>query len=162
MSVLNSDGTLPSLDRPMGIPDRYDEHARLMFDLAVPRPARGHHARLHVHGWVARGTSPRTFTEIGISEPHHGLSHHGNRTEQFEKYTKVNTYQVEQFGYFLEKLQSTPDGDGSLLDHVLLLSGGALSNGNEHSHINLPLVLAGGAGAGAHPSGGRHVRYPSV
>jgi hypothetical protein len=148
---------LPSLDRPMGIPDRYDEHARLMFDLQV-LALRADITRVFTF-MMGRETSPRTFTEIGISEPHHGLSHHGNRTEQIEKYAKVNTYQVEQFGYLLEKLQSTPDGNGSLLDHVLLLYGGGLSNGNEHSHINLPLVLAGGAGGGL--VGGRHVRYPT-
>ena len=107
---------------------------------------------------MGRETSPRTFPEIGVSEPHHRLSHHGNKAELLEKFTKVNTYQVQQFAAFLEMLRATPDGDGTLLDHSLLLYGGGLSNGNEHSHINLPLVLAGGAGGRL--QGGRHLEYP--
>lgn len=147
---------LPPLDRPMGTPDRFDEHARLMFDLLC-LALRSDTTRVFTF-MMGRETSPRTFTEIGIAEPHHGLSHHGNRSEPFEKYAKVNVYQMQQYAQFLETLRSTPDGDGTLLDHVLLLYGGGLSNGNEHSHINLPLVLAGG-GAGR-LAGGRHVRYP--
>jgi len=153
-----SDGAsaLPPLDRPAGIPDRFDEHARLMFDLLV-LALRADTTRVFTF-MLGRETSPRTFAEIGISEPHHGLSHHGNRAEQFEKYAKINVYQMQQFAYFIEKLQATPDGDGTLLDHVLLMYGGGLSNGNEHSHINLPLVLVGGAGGRL--VGGRHVRSP--
>jgi hypothetical protein len=146
---------LPPLDRPMGIPDRYEDHVRLMFDLLC-LAFRGDVTRVFTF-MMGRETSPRTFTEIGVPEPHHGLSHHGNRPEQIEKFSKVNTYQVQQFTYFLERLRSTPDGDGSLLDNVLLLYGGGLSNGNEHSHINLPLVLAGGAAGRL--TGGRHAKY---
>ncbi|PYR38151.1 MAG: hypothetical protein DMF90_04325 [Acidobacteria bacterium] len=146
---------LPPLDRPMGVPDRFDEHVRVMFDL-LSLAFRGDITRVFTF-MMGRETSPRTFSEIGIAEPHHGLSHHGNRLEQIEKFSKVNTYQVQQFGQFLEKLQATPDGDGSLLDHSLLLYGGGLSNGNEHSHINLPLVLAGGAAGRL--TGGRHARF---
>jgi hypothetical protein len=148
--------TLPPLERPMGIPDRYDEHAALMFDL-MRLAFQADITRVFTF-MMGRETSPRTFPEIGVPEPHHGLSHHGNRPEQIEKYAKVNTYQMQQFASFLEKLRSTPDGDGTLLDRVLLLYGGGLSNGNEHSHINLPIVLAGGAAGQLR--GGRHLRYP--
>ena len=91
-----------------------------------------------------RELNSRAYPEIGISEPHHGLSHHGDRPEQIEKFSKLNTYQVELFAYFLDKLRSTPDGDGNLLDHTILLYGGAMSNPNVHLHVNLPLVVAGG------------------
>ena len=152
-----SETSLPVLERPLGIPDRYDEHASMMFDL-VCLACQADITRVFTF-MMGREVSPRTFPEIGISEPHHGLSHHGNRPEQMEKFAKVNTYQVQQFARFLERLKSTPDAGSTLLDNLLLLYGGGLSNGNEHSHVNLPLVVVGG-GAGT-LKGGRHVRYPT-
>ncbi len=104
-----------------------------------------------------RELNSRSYPEIGISEPHHGLSHHGDRPEQIEKFSRLNTYQVQLFAYFLDKLRSTPDGDGNLLDHTILLYGGAMSNPNVHLHVNLPLVVAGG-GAGT-LKGGRHLTF---
>jgi uncharacterized protein DUF1552 len=147
--------TLPTLERPMGIPERFDEHARLMFDLQI-MAFQADITRVFTF-MMGRETSSRSFPEIGLSAPHHGMSHHGNKPEDIEKYAKVNTYQVEQLAYFLEKLRATPDGDGTLLDHVLLLFGAGLSNGNEHSHIDLPLLVAGGA---SQLKGGRHIQYP--
>ena len=147
---------LPALERPLGIPDTYAAHAELMFELQ--RLAFQADITRVFTFMLGRETSPRTFPEIGVSEPHHGLSHHGNKSEQLEKFARVNTYQVQQFSSFLEKLRTTPDGDGTLLDNSLLLYGGGLSNGNEHSHINLPLVLAGGAAGRL--EGGRHLEYP--
>ena len=147
---------LPALERPLGIPDTYAAHAELMFELQ--RLAFQADITRVFTFMMGRETSPRTFPEIGVSEPHHGLSHHGNKSEQLEKFARVNTYQVQQFSSFLEKLRTTPDGDGTLLDNSLLLYGGGLSNGNEHSHINLPLVLAGGAAGRL--DGGRHLEYP--
>ncbi len=147
---------LPALERPLGIPETYAAHADLMFELQ--RLAFQADITRVFTFMVGRETSPRTFPEIGVSEPHHGLSHHGNKSEQLEKFARVNTYQVQQFSSFLEKLRTTPDGDGTLLDNALLLYGGGLSNGNEHSHINLPLLLAGGAAGRL--DGGRHLEYP--
>ena len=147
---------LPALERPLGIPETFAAHAELMFELQ--RLAFQADITRVFTFMMGRETSPRTFPEIGVSEPHHGLSHHGNKSEQLEKFARVNTYQVQQFSLFLEKLRTTPDGDGTLLDNSLLLYGGGLSNGNEHSHINLPLVLAGGAAGRL--DGGRHLEYP--
>ena len=147
---------LPALERPIGIPETYAAHAELMFELQ--RLAFQADITRVFTLMMGREASPRTFPEIGVSEPHHGLSHHGNKSEQIEKFTRVNTYQVQQFASLLEKLRTTPDGDGTLLDNALLLYGGGLSNGNEHSHINLPLLLAGGAAGRL--DGGRHLQYP--
>ena len=105
---------------------------------------------------MSREVSPRTYTEIGIPDPHHGLSHHQNNAASMEKLAKINTYHIQQLAYFLEKLQATPDGDGTLLDHVTLLYGCGISNSNLHTHDNLPILVVGG-GAGS-IKGGRHVR----
>ena len=147
--------TLPVPERPVGIPARFDDHLKLLFDLQ----------------WLAfqsdltrvftlmygRELNSRPYPEIGISEPHHGLSHHGDKPEQLEKYARLNAWQAELFAHFLERLRSTPDGDGNLLDHSILLYGGAMSNPNVHLHVNLPLVVAGG-GVGR-LKGGRHLAF---
>jgi hypothetical protein len=105
---------------------------------------------------LSREVSPRTYTEIGIPDPHHGLSHHQNNPVSMEKLAKINTFHVEQLAYFLGKLQATADGDGTLLDHLTLLYGCGISDSNQHTHDNLPiLVIGGGAGSIA---GGRHLR----
>ena len=132
-------------DRPVGIPARFDDHLKLLFDLQW-LAYQGDLTRVFTLMY-GRELNSRSYPEIGISEPHHGLSHHGDRPEQIEKFSRLNTYQVELFAYFLEKLRSTPDGDGNLLDNTILLYGGAMSNPNVHLHVNLPLVVAGG-GAG--------------
>jgi Protein of unknown function (DUF1552) len=147
---------LPIVDRPIGIPEKYDDHIRLMFDLLC-LAYQADLTRVFTF-MIGREISPRTFPEIGVPEPHHGLSHHRDDAGTLAKFAKVNTYQMTQFAYFLDKLRSTREGDGNLLDHSLLLYGGGLSNPNEHSHINLPLVLLGGAGGRVR--GGRHLRYP--
>jgi hypothetical protein len=151
----NSNSTLPVPDRPIGIPARFDDHLKLLYDLQW-LAYQGDLTRVFslMYG---RELNSRAYPEIGISEPHHGLSHHGDRPEQIEKFSKLNTYQVELFAYFLDKLRSTPDGDGNLLDHTILLYGGAMSNPNVHLHVNLPLVVAGG-GSGR-LQGGRHLAF---
>ena len=151
----NSSSTLPVPDRPIGIPARFDDHLKLLYDLQW-LAYQGDLTRVFTLMY-GRELNSRAYPEIGISEPHHGLSHHGDRPEQIEKFSKLNTYQVELFAYFLEKLRSTPDGDGNLLDHTILLYGGAMSNPNVHLHVNLPLVVAGG-GAGR-LKGGRHLAF---
>ena len=106
---------------------------------------------------LARETSNRTYPEIGVSDPHHPLTHHGNDPEKIAKVAKINQFHVSLFAEFLQKLQATPEGNGSLLDHVLYLYGSGMGNPNVHDHMNLPIIVAGGAAGNMH--GGRHIRY---
>ena len=152
---LSANSTLAVPDRPVGIPTRFDDHVKLLFDLQhLAFQADITRVFTLMYG---RELNSRAFPEINIVEPHHGLSHHGDRPENIEKYSKVNTFHMQQFAYFLEKLKSTPDGDGTLLDNTMLLYGAGFSNPNVHRHIDLPLVVAGG-GAGK-LKGGRHLQY---
>ena len=144
---------LPTLQRPMGIPERFDEHVGLLYDMQW-LAFRADITRV-VTFMLGRELNFRTYPEIGVAEGHHGLSHHGDRPEQLEKYARVNTYQAELFAKFLEKLHSTPDGDGTLLDHSMFLYGAGLSNPNLHAHTDLPLVVFGGG-----IKGGRHIATP--
>jgi uncharacterized protein DUF1552 len=149
-----ADSQLPDLDRPVGVPASYAEHARLMFDLQV-LALQGDVTRVTTFQ-LARETSTRTYTEIGVPDPHHPLTHHGNDPEKIAKMAKINAFHVSLFAYFLEKLKATPDGDGTLLDHSLYLYGSGMGNPNVHDHVNLPILVAGGAGR---VKGGRHIRY---
>jgi Protein of unknown function (DUF1552) len=146
---------LPDLDRPPGVPASYAEHARLMFDLQV-LAMQGDVTRVCTFQ-LARETSNRTYPEIGVPDPHHPLSHHGNDPAKIERMSKINAFHVSLFAYYLERLRATPDGAGSLLDHSLLLYGSGIGNPNLHDHTNLPILVAGGAAGGMR--GGRHVRY---
>jgi hypothetical protein len=155
-SIETRDATeLPTLERPAGVPDRFDEHVKLMYDLQW-LAFRADTTRV-VTFMLGRELNFRTYPEIGITEGHHGLSHHQDNPNQLAKYAKLNTYQTELFAWFLEKLQSTPEGEGSLLDHSLFLYGAALSNPNLHAHYDLPLAVVGG-GAGT-LRGGRHLVF---
>ena len=107
---------------------------------------------------MSRDTSQRVFPKLGITEPHHSLSHHGNRPESIAALVKINTYQVELFGRFLKKLQATPDGDGSLLDHSVILFGSGMGESDVHSRLDVPTLLAG-KGAGL-LRGNVHLRTP--
>lgn len=152
----NGEALLPaSLERPLGVPERFSDHVGLMFDLQV-LAYQADITRVCTF-MVGREINTRTFPEIGITEAHHSLSHHGDKPEQFAKLTKINTLQAELFAAFLQKLRATRDGDGSLLDHALFLYGAGLSNANIHSHIDLPLLVVGG-GSGQ-LKGGRHLAY---
>jgi hypothetical protein len=142
------DSDLPALDRPAGIPERFDEHVKLMYDLQW-LAFRADITRV-VTFMLGRELNFRTYPEIGVTEGHHGLSHHMDNAAQLAKYAKLNTYQTELFAWFLEKLQSTPDGDGTLLDHSMFLYGAALSNPNLHAHYDLPLAVVGGLKGGQH------------
>jgi hypothetical protein len=104
---------------------------------------------------LARETSTRTYPEIGVSDPHHPLTHHGNDPEKIAKMAKINAFHVWLFAYFLERLKSTPEGDGCLLDHVVYLYGSGMGNPNLHDHVNLPILVAGGRKV----KGGRHIKY---
>lgn len=150
-----ADDHLPDLDRPVGVPAAYADHARLMFDLQV-LALQGDVTRV-ITFQLARETSTRTYPEIGVPDPHHPLTHHGNDPEKIARMAKINAFHVSLFAYFLEKLKSTPEGDGCLLDHALYLYGSGMGNPNVHDHVNLPILVAGG-GAGA-LKGARHIKY---
>jgi hypothetical protein len=106
---------------------------------------------------LARETSNRSYTEIGVSDPHHPTSHHGGDPEKLAKIAKINQYHVSLFAYYLEKLKSIQEGNGTLLDNSLILYGSGMGNPNIHNHVDLPIVVAGGAGGRVR--GGRHIRY---
>jgi hypothetical protein len=149
------DQPLPDLDRPVGVPAAYADHARLMFDLQV-LALQADVTRV-ITFQLARETSNRTYPEIGVPDPHHPLTHHGNNPEKVARMAKINAFHVSLFAYFLEKLKATPDGDGCLLDNVLYLYGSGMGDPNVHDHVNLPVLVAGG-GAGR-LRGARHITY---
>lgn len=146
---------LPDLDRPVGVPAAYADHARLMFDLQV-LALQGDVTRV-ITFQLARETSNRTYPEIGVPDPHHPLSHHGNDPDKIARMAKINQFHVSLFADFLRKLKDTPDGTGSLLDHSVYLYGSGIGNPNVHDHTNLPILVAGGAAGGM--KGNRHIRY---
>ena len=150
-----AENPLPDLNRPVGVPAAYADHARLMFDLQV-LALRGDITRV-ITFQLARETSNRTYPEIGVPDPHHPLTHHGNDPEKIAKVAKINQFHVSLFAEFLKKLQSTPEGNGSLLDHSLYLYGSGMGNPNVHDHTNLPILVAGGAAGNM--QGGRHIKF---
>jgi Protein of unknown function (DUF1552) len=128
-------------ERPIDIPESFDEHAKLMFDLqALAYQADVTRVFTMVMG---RELSARTFPNIGVPEQHHAVSHHRNDPDLIAKKAKIDNYHIQLLSYFLQRLQNTPDGDGSLLDHSLILYGGGMGNGNLHEHTDLPTLLAG-------------------
>ena len=145
-----ADSKLPDLDRPVGVPVAYGDHAKLMFDLQV-LALQGDVTRV-IAFQLARETSNRAYPEIGVPEPHHPLTHNGGNPKMLAKVAKINAFHIGLFSAFLQKLKATPDGDGTLLDHTLYLYGSGMSNGDKHDHTNLPILVAGG-------SGGKHIRY---
>ena len=147
---------LPVVDAPAGIPVSYDEHARLMFDMQVL--ALQTDTTRVITFQIGREQSGATYPQIGVSDSHHPISHHGGDKNKIASLQKINTYHTTLFSYFLDKLRSTADGEGTLLDQVAVLYGSAISEGNSHDIRNLPLLLAGG-GAGRLESG-RHIKYP--
>ena len=147
-----ADTGLPTIDRPKGVPERFDEHVKLMYELQW-LAYRADITRVTTF-MLGRELNFRTYPEIGITEGHHGLSHHADRPEQIAKYAKLGAYQAQLFAWFLQRLQDTPEGDGTLLDHSLFLYGAGLSNPNTHAHVDLPLLVVGGGGR---VDGGRHV-----
>jgi hypothetical protein len=145
----------PSFDRPAGVPDTFEQHARLMFDLQW-LAYQGDVTRV-VTFMIGREFSGRTYPEIGVPDAHHPISHHQRDPLRMEKCAKINHYHVSLFGEFLEKLRATPDGDGSLLDHVAIVYGAGMSEGNGHVPENLPILVAGGANGRI--AGGRYVKF---
>ena len=152
-----SDRELPDVSQPAGIPAKFEDYAGLMLDLMVVA-FQADLTRVSTF-LFGREKSVRTYSEIGIADPHHPTSHHLNVPAKLERLSKINTFHVQLFARFLEKLRSTPDGDGSLLDHSMIMYGAGMSNSNAHIPTNLPILVAGG-GAGQ-IAGGRHVRLPA-
>ncbi|MFM7836997.1 MAG: DUF1552 domain-containing protein, partial [Planctomycetaceae bacterium] len=146
---------LPELDRPRGVPALYSEHAKLMFDLQ--KLALQADLTRVITFQMSRETSNRTYPEIGVAEPHHPLTHHGNDPEKIAKVAQINRFHMSLFAQFLQSLQQTPEAGGTLLDHVLYLYGSGMGNPNLHDHLNLPIVVAGGAAG--RMQGGRHLQF---
>jgi hypothetical protein len=144
-----------SIDRPLGAPQAWDDHVKLMFDLQV-LALQADITRV-ISFQLAREVSTRTYPQIGVPEAHHPTSHHQNDPEKLAKLEKINTYHVSLFAYLLEKLKATRDGDGSLLDNSMYLFGSGMGNPDVHDHSKLPILVAGGAAG--RMKGGRHINY---
>jgi hypothetical protein len=142
---------------PVGVPESYEEHVALLFDL-LALAYESDLTRVFTF-MLAREVSQRTYPDLGVTEPHHAVSHHGNRPESIAAHTKVNAYHMALFARFVERLASTPDGDGSLLDHSLIVYGSGMSDGNGHTGGPLPLAIVGG-GVGR-VKGNRHIETPA-
>jgi hypothetical protein len=147
---------LPVVDQPAGIPSDYGEHAKLLMDL-LALAYQTDMTRISTF-MLAREVSGRAYSEIGISDSHHPLSHHQDEPAKLERLHKINEYHFQQFAYLVKKLAATPEGDGTMLDHTLLLYGTGISDSNTHFHDDLPIALIGGNAAGI--KSGRYIRYP--
>ncbi|MBV9508002.1 MAG: DUF1552 domain-containing protein [Acidobacteriia bacterium] len=145
------DSAEAAMDAPQGIPESFEEHAALMFDLQ--KVAYQTDLTRVVTFMLSREASQRTYPQIEVREPHHTISHHGNDPQKKAMNARINLYHVEQFARFVEKLRATPDGDGSLLDHSLIFYGAGMGDGNAHATDPLPLVAVGGLAG----SGNRHL-----
>ena len=147
---------LPAMEKPIGIPEKFSDYAKLMMDLQV-LAFQADVTRVGTF-MIGHEMSGRAYPELGFGDPHHSLTHHQGDTSKIEKVVKVNVFHTTLFNYLLERMKSVPDGDGTLLDHSLILYGSPLSDGNMHTYKDLPVLLItpGVAAIG----GGRHVRYP--
>ena len=145
----------PGIDKPTGVPVEYPDYVNLMFDLQLIA-FQTDQTRI-VTMMMGREGSMRTYPEIGIPDPHHPLTHHRGNPDWIEKVTQVNSLHVKLFAGFIDKLKSTPDGDGSLLDHSMIVYGSSLSDGNRHAHDDLPIVMFG---RGGRFRMGSHLVYP--
>ena len=146
---------MPIADPPVGVPDSFDDHAKLMFDLELL--AFQSDVTRVVAFQVSRELNGRPYPWIGVPEGHHAVSHHQMDPVKIAQGAKINAYHVSLFARFVERMKNTPDGDGSLLDHTLLLYGTGMGDSDHHTPVNLPAVVVGGGGAIA---GGRHIQYP--
>jgi len=145
---------VPLVNRPAGIPETFEEQAKLMFDIQL-LAYQGDVTRVITY-MIGREFSGRTYPEIGVPDAHHPISHHQRDPVRMEKLSKINHYHVSLFSWFVDKMKNTPDGDGSLLDHSAIIYGAGMSEGNGHVPLNLPILLVGG-GSGEF-KGGRHVK----
>jgi uncharacterized protein DUF1552 len=152
----NATTPLPAVEQPSGIPDEYDEHAKILMDLLL-LAYQGDITRVSCLQ-IGRELSGRTYPWIGVPEAHHGVSHHQRDPHNIQQKTKIDAYNMSLFTRILEKMRDTVDGDGTLLDHALFLYGAGMGDGDRHTPLELPVVLAGHA-AGQLKTG-RHIRYP--
>ena len=151
-----NDRALPEVTHPAGVPLSFTEHAKLMYDLYVL----AYQADLTrvVTFMLGHEFTGRTYPDVGVPDAHHAISHHQGNPASLAKLAKIDAFNVSLFAYFIERLRSTPDGEGSLLDHSMIIYGAGMSDGNQHDPKNLPILLLGG-GCGQ-LKGGRHIRYP--
>jgi len=150
------DASMKLPDQPAGIPFSYEEHVGIMFDL-LALAYQANISRVFTF-MMAREVSNRTYPQVGVHDGHHATSHHQNRADKIEKLVKIQNYHLTLFTKFLEKLNTTKDGDGTLLDHSLILYGSNMSNSNAHNHFPLPTLVVGGASGNM--KGGRHIKEP--
>ncbi|HEX7085585.1 MAG TPA: DUF1552 domain-containing protein [Vicinamibacterales bacterium] len=155
MAEQDRTGLPDDIEMPTGIPVTYDEYAKLMFEMQ--RLAMQADLTRVITMMMGREGSMRTYPEIGVPDPHHPLTHHRNTPEWIEKVTQVNEFHMRLFADFLASLQATPDGDGTLFDHSLIVYGSGIADGDRHSHTDLPVIVTGGAGRFRM---GQHIRYP--
>ncbi len=155
MAERQSNIELPALGQPLGAPPVFEDHLALMMDLQV-LAFQSDLTRV-ISFMLSKEQSPRPYPQIGVPEAHHPLSHHNNIPELIEKMSKINTYHTKLFSQYLARLRKTPDGDGSLLDHLTILYGAGISNSNGHSGENIPLMLVGGSSGRI--KGGRHLKF---
>jgi len=155
-SSIQSDSQLVLPDAPAGIPYSYEDHVKMMYDLMV-LAYRANITRVATY-MVAREISNRTYPQVGVSDGHHAISHHSNQAAKMDKNVKIQTYHVLLFAQFLEKMKNTSDGDGSLLDHSIILYGSNMSNSNAHNHFPLPALVVGGRRV--RQKRGQHLKYP--
>jgi hypothetical protein len=148
-------GLTPTIDKPTGIPVLYADYINLMFDLQII--AFQTDSTRVVTTMMGREGSMRTYPEIGVPDPHHPLTHHRNNAEWIQRVTKINAMHMELFAGFVAKMKATPDGDGTLLDHSMIVYGSGLADGNRHTHEDLPVVVVGNGGG---LRLGTHVVYP--
>jgi hypothetical protein len=146
----------PNMEKPAGVPVEFADHVKLMFDL-MTLAFQADLTRISTF-MMCREGSTRTYREIGVNDAHHPLTHHRDNAELIEKVAKINCFHLEQFAYFVDKLKSTRDGDGTLLDRVMVVYGSGLADGNQHTHNDLPVLVAGAGNGALRP--GRHVQYP--
>jgi hypothetical protein len=157
MAESQSDRELPSVERPIGIPPTFTEHVKLMMDLQI-LALQTDLTRVSTF-MMGRESNPRVYLELGISDSYHPLTHHQHDPAKISKCIQIDRLHVKMLTYFLEKMRSTRDGDGSLLDHTNLIYGSAISDGNMHMHYDLPILFV--PAKASHIKPGRHVRYPS-
>jgi len=148
---------LPLVEHPSGIPADWEEHISLMFDLIVL--AFQCDLTRVITFMTGREQSGMTYPQIGVPDAHHPISHHQQEPEKVAKVAKINAYHVKMFSNLLTKLRGTPDGDGTLLDHTLVLYGTNMGDSNQHLHYDVPYILAGGASGQL--KGGRHLSFPT-
>ena len=159
LAETQSDRELPTLEAPLGVPPNYEDYAKMMIDLLVVA-FQTDLTRVFTFSLGRELTGSRSYPEIGVTDQRRTLSHHQNNQAAIEKLFKINLYHMKVFAYLVEKLRSTHDGDGNLLDDSIIMRGCGLSNGNIHQDDNLPCLLVGGGGGqikgAAHPLSGRH------